>query len=220
MPRSLCRRHPVVKRESVPTIQFLLVSSFTSAVVTAFALAVLQTPQVPQFRSSIDLVQVDVSAVDGNGRPIRDLTVQDFDVRVDGKPRPIVSAQFVTVAPSFEVPAAPSPTAAFYSSNAEISGGRLIMIVVDRGSITAGRGKSVMDAASKFVERLNPADRVALASIPRGPQVDFTADHRLVQRLLQQVDGNAPVVFGVRERGRSRRTGVRTERCGRHPANQ
>ena len=201
MPRSLCRRRSVVKRESVPTIQFLLVSSFTSAVVTAVGLALLQTPQVPQFRSSIDLVQVDVSAVDGNGRPIRDLTVQDFDVRVDGKSRPIVSAQFVTVAPSFEVPAAPSPTAAFYSSNTEISGGRLIMIVVDRGSITAGRGKSVMDAASKFVERLNPADRVALASIPRGPQVDFTADHRLVQRLLQQVDGNAPVVFGVRNLG-------------------
>jgi len=191
----------VVKREAVPTIQFLLVSSLTSAVVTAVVLAVLQTPQVPQFRSSIDLVQVDVSAVDGNGRPIRDLTVQDFDVRVDGKSRPIVSAQFVTVAPGVEVPAAPSPTAAFYSSNAEISGGRLIMIVVDRGSITAGRGKSVMDAASKFVERLNRADRVALASIPRGPQVDFTADHRLVQRLLQQVDGNAPAIAGLRNVG-------------------
>src|SRR5262249_52257951 len=81
------------------------------------------------------------------------------------------------------------------------SGGRLIMIVVDRGSITPGRSKSVMEAASKFVARLNPADRVALASIPRGPQIDFTADHRLVQRLLGQVDGTAPAIVGLRNVG-------------------
>ncbi len=183
------------------TIEFLLVPFYTLAVVAAFALAVLQTGQIPPFRSSIDLVQVDVSALDDDGRPIRDLKAEDFHLRVDGKPRSIVSAQFVTVAPGVDVPSAPSATAAFYSSNAETSGGRLIMIVVDRGSITAGRFKSVMDAASKFVERLNHADRVALASIPRGPQVDFTADHRFVQRLLQQIDGNAPTVVGVRNVG-------------------
>ena len=184
------------------TIEFLLVTSYTLAVVTAFALAVLQTGQIPPFRSSIDLVQVDVSALDDDGRPIRDLKAEDFDLRVDGKPRSIVSAQFVAVSSNVQMPAAASPAAASYSSNAETtSRGRLIMIVVDRGSITAGRGKSVMEAASMFVTRLNPADRVALASIPRGPQVDFTADHQLVRRLLQQVDGNAPVVAGIRDVG-------------------
>ncbi len=174
----------------------------TSATATAITLAVLLTQQTtPQFKSSIDLVQVDVSAVDGNGRPIRDLKAEDFDLRVDGKPRRIVSAQFVTVDANVEAAAAPLPTAAFYSSNAETSGGRLIMIVVDRGSITAGRSKNVIDTASKFVAHLNRADRVALASIPRGPQVDFTADHRLVQRLLSQVDGAAPTVLGLRNVG-------------------
>jgi VWFA-related protein len=173
---------------------------YTSTIVAVFVLAVLQTAQIPPFRSSIDLVQVDVSAVDANGRPIRDLTAEEFDLRVDGKPRRIVSAQFI-VAPNAEMPAAPSPAAAYYSSNAGTSGGRLIMIVVDRGSITPGRGKSVMEAASRFVTRLNPADRVALASIPRGPQVDFTTDHRLVQRLLQQTDGMAPASVGVRNVG-------------------
>lgn len=176
-------------------------SFYTSAAVTAFALVVLQTPQLPPFRSSIDLVQVDVSAIDGDGRPIRDLTPEDFELRVDGKPRPIVSAQFITIPSNVEMPAAVPPTASYYSSNAESSGGRLIMIVADRGSITPGRGKSVMEAASKFVTQLNPTDRVALASIPNGPQLDFTADHRLVQSLLKQVDGNAPAVTGVRNVG-------------------
>jgi VWFA-related protein len=75
------------------------------------------------------------------------------------------------------------------------------MIVADRGSIAAGRSKSAMDAASRFVTQLHPADRVALASIPHGPQVDFTADHRLVQRLLQQIDGMAPATVGLRNVG-------------------
>ena len=74
----------------------------------AFAVAVLQTAQTPQFKSAIDLVQVDVSAVDGNGRPIRDLTAADFDLRVDGKRRGIVSAQFITVDARSETPAAPA----------------------------------------------------------------------------------------------------------------
>jgi VWFA-related protein len=181
------------------------VSFYTSAAVTAFALVALQTPQLPPFRSSIDLVQVDVSAIDGGGRPIRGLTADDFDLRVDGKPRRIVSAQFVTIPSNVEVPAASSgpisAPARSYSSNADTSGGRLIMIVADRGSITAGRSKSAMDAASRFVERLNPADRVALASIPHGPQVDFTADHRLVKRLLQQIDGTATAPLGLRNVG-------------------
>jgi VWFA-related protein len=164
-------------------------------------LVVLLSTQAAQFKSSIDLVQVDVSAVDGNGRPIRDLTADDFDLRVDGKPRRIMSAQFITVDANIDASAKPSPASAFYSTNAETSGGRLIMIVVDRGSITAGRSKNVMEAASKFVARLNAADRVALASIPRGPQVDFTADHRLVQRLLAQVDGAAPTVLGLQNVG-------------------
>jgi VWFA-related protein len=166
----------------------------------AAALALL-TAQTPQFKSAIDLVQVDVSVVDGNGRPIRDLRPEDFQLKVDGKPRQIVSAQFIAVDESPAMPVAPASTAAYFSSNADTSGGRLIMIVVDRGSITAGRGKSVMEAAAKFVERLNAADRVALASIPRGPQVEFTADHRLVQRLLGQIDGSAPMVAGLRNIG-------------------
>ena len=182
-----------------------MVNFYTSTIVAAVVLAGLQTAQLPPFRSSIDLVQVDVSAVDGDGRPIRDLTAEDFDLRVDGKPRRIVSAQFITVPSGVAMPAASSApgvaAAASYSSNAETSGGRLIMIVADRGSITAGRSKSAMDAASRFVERLNPSDRVALASIPRGPQVDFTADHRLVQRLLQQIDGTAPPPVGLRNVG-------------------
>ncbi len=114
-----------------------------------------------------------------------------------------MSAQFVSV-PSASVAdtasKAAKPTVA-YSSNAEAAGGRLIMLVVDRSSIVAGRGRAAIEAASRFVKQLNRADRVALATIPHGPQVPFTADHSLVERKLQDVDGTALPSFGIRNLG-------------------
>jgi len=150
------------------------------------------------FRSSIDVVQVDVNAVDGGGRPIPDLALEDFELRVDGRRRPIVSVQFVTV-PSG--PGARPPDPGHYSSNARDAGGRLIMIAVDRTSITSGRAKPALEMASRFVGSLNRADRVAIATIPEGPQVAFTADHELVQRLLLQIEGTAVASFGTRNIG-------------------
>jgi VWFA-related protein len=152
-----------------------------------------------RFKSSIDVVQVDVSVIDVDGRPVPDLTAADFELRVDGRRRPIVSAQFVSV-PAEPAPPAVAPPAHF-STNVEVSGGRLIMIVVDRAGIASGRGKAAIEAASRFVRTLHRADRVALATIPQGPQVPFTADHALVQRLLQHVDGEAVPSFGTRNIG-------------------
>ena len=57
-----------------------------------------QEPQPPRttFKSNVDLVPVDVNVVDRDGRPVADLRVEDFTLAVDGKPRRIVSAQFIT----------------------------------------------------------------------------------------------------------------------------
>ena len=124
----------------------------------------------------------------------RDLTADDFELRVDGKPRTIVSAQFVAVLGGRDRGAARAGGVVRQPpirSNDAAAGGRLIMIVVDRGSIVGGTRQGAMEAASRFVQQLNPADRVALATIPHGPQVAFTADHALVERQIQQIDGTA-----------------------------
>ena len=49
------------------------------------AAAGAQTP--PRFPAGADVVSVDVSVVDGDGRPVRGLTAADFVVEVDGRPR-------------------------------------------------------------------------------------------------------------------------------------
>ncbi|MET0216130.1 MAG: VWA domain-containing protein [Vicinamibacterales bacterium] len=159
-------------------------------------------PPVQRFKTSVDVVQVDVSAIDGNGQPVLGLTAADFELRVDGRPRSISSVQFVSVPPTVELQRTSSTAAVLpYASNAEAAGGRLIMVVVDRSSIATGRGKAAIEAASRFVGQLNRADRVALASIPNGPQVTFTADHALVQRRIREIDGTAVADIGEHNLG-------------------
>ncbi len=54
---------------------------------------------------------------------------------------------------------------------------RHVVFVVDEGNISAGGGKAAMAAAGRLLDRLGPADRIALLPIPSGPAVDFTAEH-------------------------------------------
>ena len=112
-----------------------------AAVLSAAILLSGQEPQPPKptFKSAVDLVPVDVSVLDSNGRPVSDLTASDFTLAVDGKPRRIVSAQFISVDRNVEA-AAPPPVE--YTSNAGATGGRLVMLVIDAGSIATGPRQS------------------------------------------------------------------------------
>ena len=152
----------------------------------------------PTFKSSVDVVLVDVNVVSRNtGRPLDGLQPEDFQVTVDGKPRRIKSAQFVaTRVPRESQPAVPSTPA--YTSNEADRGGRLVMLIVDTGHIAPGYAKRVFMSAAKFVESLNPQDRVALTSIPTGPQIDFTRNHDLVRAQLEKMDGQPLATAGVR----------------------
>jgi hypothetical protein len=55
-----------------------------------------QQQQPPTFRTGIDLVQLDVSVLDKNRRPVKGLSAADFTVLDNGKPQPI--AAFAPVA--------------------------------------------------------------------------------------------------------------------------
>src|SRR5688572_28633610 len=158
-----------------------------------------QPPPRTTFRSAVDLVPVDVSVVDRNGRPVSDLGPGDFTLTVDGKPRRIASAQFIAAERTTQE-APPKPME--YTSNADATAGRLIMIVVDANNIGAGRGRTAFEAARRFIGSLNRSDRVALVSLPGpGPQMEFTANHAIVQMQLGKLTGLANDNIGQKRVG-------------------
>jgi VWFA-related protein len=145
------------------------------------------------FRTGVDLVLVDVSVVDRDGRPVGDLTPPDFAVTVDGKPRPIVSAQFMSlVRPEDDQRTeTPLPSAPF-SSNAETRAGRLVLLAVDQLHLQPGAAMAAAKAIEAFLDRLSRPDRVGLFAFPdNGPRISFTADHRRVRDALPRIAGRA-----------------------------
>jgi VWFA-related protein len=158
-----------------------------------------RAPEQPAatFRAGVELVAVDASVLDRNGRPVRDLGPEDFVLTVDGRPRRIASVQFVAHATETAPPAPAEPRV--YGSNTSAPAGRLIMLVIDENHIRAGAGRAIVEATARFLDTLTPADRVGLAIIPGGTRVDFTANRALVKTLVANAVGRY-----TRETGRLR----------------
>ena len=63
--------------------------------VLAAGLLAQQAPQQPTFRTRAELVRLDVTVLDRNGKPLPNLTAEDFTVSEDGVPQKIQAFQFV-----------------------------------------------------------------------------------------------------------------------------
>jgi VWFA-related protein len=151
-----------------------------------------QDPQRgPTFRGGIEVIEIDVSAVDGDGRPVTDMLGPEFTVTVDGRPRKVLNAEFISSGPppGFRANAADKPEAPF-SSNAAAGRGRLVLIAVDRDSITFGDGRHVAAAAERFLDALAPEDKVGFLTVPMpGPFLDFTTNHALLRKSFSDIVG-------------------------------
>ncbi len=64
-------------------------------------------PSQPTFRAATELIAIDATVVTDRGEPVADLTPEDFVLTIDGKPRRVVSAQFIK-----QDPPGPPPTLA------------------------------------------------------------------------------------------------------------
>src|SRR5262245_59867388 len=178
-------------RAAAPTLALVLLSSTLAA----------QPPQAPVFRGGVEIIEVDVSVVDGRGKQVTDIRGPEFTVNIDGKPRKIVNAEFVSLKPASALAAekddrvqapqlAPERAESTYTSNAGAERGRLILLVVDSGNTTFGEGAQVLKAAGQFIDRLGPSDKVASFTVPHSPNiVDFTSDHRRVRNAVTQAVG-------------------------------
>ncbi len=157
----------------------------------ALPLRAQETPP-PVFTVGVDVVAVDVNVVDDRGNPYRGLGPEDFKVTVDGRPRKLVTVEYVDLSPDAR-PARPAPKGALeYSTNEGVVSGRLVILVIDRNNIRMGGGRPAIASVRRLLDTLDPSDRVAVVGIPGpSPNVDFTTDQERVFKAAMSMPGQA-----------------------------
>lgn len=174
--------------------------------VVAATTAASQEQRRPTFRSSRELVSVDVVVRDRAGNIVRDLTAADFEVREDGKPQEVLGLTFQEVSDTAVKPmtttellagvsermaeTSPAPLEAKPLTAAEVAGRRLIVLLFDVSSMQPEDVQRAIDAANKYVgERMSPADMIAVATVSTTLDVltDFTSDRLKVAASLAQL---------------------------------
>jgi VWFA-related protein len=177
------------------TARAVILSAFVVSAASAQEAADQPRPKPqppPTFRAGVDLVMVDVGVSDEKGRPVTDLLPPDFVVKIDGEVRKVVSADHVRidVEAARKQAAADKLTETFFTSNLTPPNGRMIVLAVDQSNIRPGAARPLLDTASKFLDRLSPADKVAFIAFPEpGEAVDFTNDHARIRRSMTRVTG-------------------------------
>ena len=139
----------------------------------ALALAVLlaapiepsQNHRSHTFRTGVDLVQVNVSVLDRDRRPIRNLKGADFTLFVDGKPTAIEAFSAVEIG---DVTDRPAPAASFpQTASADVvrndlpRQGRVLVVLFDH-SIRPQQMPLARRIAGAAIDSLGPADVAAV----------------------------------------------------------
>ena len=152
--------------------------------------------QTPTFRTGIDAVQLDVSVLDKDRRPVRGLTAADFTVLQDGKPRGIVSFSAVELPPlPPEVPPAGIDTVEPDVVRNDLPDGRIVVILLDpflqrvmvpgRVTIADPPGIAALRAtAASIVNGLGPGDLAAVGHTMYGVPQNFTTDKARLKRAI------------------------------------
>ncbi len=164
-----------------------------SAVASAASIpATRQQPQLPRYTERVDVtrVLVDARVMDAQGQPILGLQPADFNVRIDGEPARVESAQWIAggAVDGEGVPIEALEVSA--STEALPPPGRLIVFLFQKDlepSRIVGFMRLLIETR-EFLESFQPSDRVAVASFDSHLKVwvDFTSEFARVRRILER----------------------------------
>ena len=166
--------------------------SFTAALLVAACLETsagqpVAAPGQPAFRAAVDVIEVAVSVTGENGRPVLDLTADDFEVYEDGRRQPVVAFTRVEApVEPFDAPVShPPPDAASSAPGERV--GRVYLLLLDDLHTHVLRTEEVRAIAREFIENTlfgNDLAAVAMTS-GLGRNQHFTNNR---QRLLAAVE--------------------------------
>jgi len=146
-------------------------------------LGVSASGQQPIFRAGTEVVQLDVSVLDKQGRPVHGLTQEDFVVLEDGTPQRVVAFKSVDLDSAAPTALSGAPTWAM-SVQSDVSTNRfdshrLFVIVMDDATIVTEAVDRAQDAARSVIDKLGSSDLATVIFTRRGNfnGQAFTSDH-------------------------------------------
>ena len=156
---------------------------------------VLAAQAIPQFRTGVELVQIDVTVLDNQRRPLTGLTASDFTVLDDGVETPIRAFTPVELARPLSSPPVwagdTSPDAV--TNQATREDGRLLVILLDRSIVAEQPTVTARKIAATAVQSLGPNDLAAVVSTRNGAVQgvavqNLTADRPRLLRAINAID--------------------------------
>jgi len=152
-----------------------------------------QAPQQPpRFRTEVEVVELDISVIDNNRRPVRGLTAAGFTVFEDGQPQSIVQFTAVDITDPPPTPTTWLRDVAPDVKDNSVADRRVFVILLDDAMIPPDPAmvKSTKEIARSLVSRLGPSDLAAVVfTLNNRHSQDFTSDRA---RLLAAIDTFAP----------------------------
>ena len=183
--------------------------SLTALVLTLTSGLSAQQQAPPTFRSGVSLVTVDVSVLDKDGKPVPGLQIGDFEIKLNGKVRPVKVATFMEAAAELGPAAAaivpkPPPAAEGAREGTQVftnegviaaqkqrGEDRVFVLLIDDLSFAPMRGRSLFQAAKTFINNLPATDVVGLAMTSGVAAINPTTDRTKVRAVLDRAAGEA-----------------------------
>jgi len=141
------------------------------------------SPPPISFGVEVRYVEVDAIVTDKGGKPVRDLTREDFEIREDDKPQQVELAALVDLEPPPLAKRPPALVEPDVRNNARPFEGRLYVIVLDDLHTAALRSQGVKKAARRFIEQYLGDDDLA-AVVHTSGRADASQDLTGSRRLL------------------------------------
>jgi VWFA-related protein len=180
---------------------------FDKAVAMLALLALLCGSSVSQqqqseyvFRTGSELVLVNVTVRDKSGKFVQGMKPENFTILEDNKPQKVISfdVENVDAVPATDVaqvqplpetvPGTPSPPPSAADAAKQFKDRRLIVLFFDLSAMEPDEIDHAVTSAEHYVDtQMAPADLVSIVSLGSSlVNQDFTADHDLLKKQLQQ----------------------------------
>jgi VWFA-related protein len=194
-------------------------TAFFAAIGMTFA-AALTGQEAGSFHEnvSVRVMDIDVVVTDRDGRPVPNLTRDDFQIRVDKKPVEIdyfAPVREGTVHAPDLTTLSPDLVLKQYEKDKDAYVPRHFLLFIDESSLTPARRRRALDALKDFVTRIGPSDEATIVAEHARPVTiaDWTASK---EALIAAIDGiSATAVAGLRRTERQRQAMREIEMTGR-----